>query len=88
MGKQQYIPEMTNPLGRHWIQPNKNEMLIDENIAVMSKAAFDKLEHYECSNPSGVYSGKMWRWKNFLMWYGIEIGNACTIESRKIELLS
>lgn len=55
------IPEMTDPLGRHWLQPKREELVIDETHALMSMSAFARLSDYSRTNPSGVYPGKMWR---------------------------
>lgn len=55
------IPPMTHPLGRHWSQPSLDEILIDDEYAVMTEATLKKLAEYSCSTPSGVYPGKMWR---------------------------
>lgn len=68
------VPPMTDPLGRHWEQPNRDEILIDDTHAVMTEATLNKLHNYSASTPSGVYHGKMWRgecdgsW--FLRWWG------------------
>lgn len=55
------IPPITHPLGQHWEQPNPSEIEIDDTHALMSRATFDALPEYSCSNPSGVYEGKMWK---------------------------
>lgn len=52
---------MTHPLSRHWDQPKSVEILLDDTHALMSKKTFLSLHEYSCSNPSGVYDGKMWR---------------------------
>jgi hypothetical protein len=68
------IPPITDPLGRHWQQPNPSEIEIDDTHALMSQRTFDALLEYSASNPTGVYAGKMWRrhagdlW--LLCWYG------------------
>ena len=56
-----YIPEMTDPLSKCWKQPNRSEILLDDDYAVMTKESFGELAEYSCSVPSGQYSGKMWR---------------------------
>lgn len=63
------IPEMTNPLGDYWLQPNRKDIEVDDIHALMSQADFDKLANYSMSNPSGVYVGKMWKCKNLEVWY-------------------
>ena len=55
------IPQMTDPLGRHWKQPNRDSILIDETHAVMGQRTFDELMTYSSTIPSGVYPGKMWK---------------------------
>ncbi len=68
------IPRMTDPLGRHWQQPDRDSIELDKTHALMSEATFGKLLDYSRSVPSGVYSGKMWKgqcrgvW--FLCWFG------------------
>jgi len=85
------LPEMTNPLGKHWKQPCPDNIEIDETHALMSKLDFDKLADYSSSRPSGVYIGKMWKsidnkgvW--WLMWFDeSELGDAyCYTCSREI----
>lgn len=69
------IPPMTDPLGRYWDQPNVSEVLIDDTHALVSRSAFDKLNQYDTSIPSGVYPGKMWKCRQrgvmYLRWYGL-----------------
>lgn len=57
------IPPITDLLGRYWEQPSISEILFDElnDYVIMSQSTFDKLANYSCSQPSGVYEGKMWR---------------------------
>lgn len=55
------IPPITDPLGRHWGQPDRTEILIDGTHAVMTTRTFELLAEYSATNPSGVYEGKMWR---------------------------
>jgi hypothetical protein len=52
---------MTDPLGKHWEQPSREEILVDDYHAVMTKKSFDQLKDYSQSQPTGVYEGKMWR---------------------------
>lgn len=51
---------MKHPLGRHWRQPDRAEILIDDTHAVMERDSFLKLSQYSATNPTGVYPGKMW----------------------------
>lgn len=55
------IPPITHPLGRYWNQPKREEMLVDEIYAMMSKQTFDQLAEYSATIPTGVYAGKMWK---------------------------
>ncbi len=82
----QAIPLITHPLGSGWTQPDRSRILIDNEYAMMSTADFYQLAEYSCSNPSGVYEGKMWKRHNgsfdsdfigrggkptwLLVWYG------------------
>lgn len=68
------IPEMTDPMGRHWCQPDRSRILVDATHAIVSRADFAELREYSSTTPSGVYPGKMWKafrggeW--WLRWYG------------------
>lgn len=68
------IPKMTDPLGKHWDQPDLSLIAVDKTHAVMEKGAFNELLEYSRSQPSGVYIGKMWKRKAkdgwTLCWYG------------------
>lgn len=55
------IPRMIHPLSAHWHQPDRSKIVIDRTHALMSRRTFDALHEYSCSNPSGVYEGKMWK---------------------------
>ena len=70
------IPDMIHPLGKHWQQPNRDNILIDDTYALMNNRSLGELYEYSMSIPTGVYEGKMWkaRSKNrwFLRWYGVE----------------
>lgn len=68
------IPKITDPMGKHWEQPELSEIILHMSRAVMDKKAFNLLKDYSRTNPSGVYVGKMWKarmldgsWK--LRWY-------------------
>ena len=93
------IPEMTNPLGQHWKQPDRNKIAIDDHHALLTKADFAMLPEYSGSIPSGVYPGKMWkrldglfnsavdprdhRW--LFCWFGIGIDKGrCSINFRPV----
>lgn len=79
------IPPITDPMGRYWDQPSASEIIIDDEYALMKRATFNKLAEYNCSKPSGVYPGKMWRvdnatyhkkevergaYRHWLLWFG------------------
>jgi hypothetical protein len=55
------IPPMTDPMGKHWGQPERREILVDETHAVMTSRTFRALHEYSSSQPTGVYDGKMWK---------------------------
>lgn len=60
---------MVDPLGRHWTQPPRQEVLIDDKHAVMSRKSFSMLLNYSHSTPSWVYDGKMWKSCKDGIWY-------------------
>lgn len=76
------IPEMTDPLGRHWRQPSDmREVPMDGEVVLLTRRQFDELADYSRSMPSGVYEGKCWRRSQvhpatgeivewWLLWYG------------------
>jgi len=84
------IPDITEPMGKHWKQPDQGHILIDDDYALMVQWAFDMLHTYSTSYPSGVYPGKMWKahirgtW--YLRWYGEVEGcpNLCSNNQREI----
>ena len=86
------VPDMTDPLGRHWRQPPHDAIVLDNTHAVMTRASFDALSDYSTTIPTGVYPGKMWReeyggrW--FLRWFGIvpDRPNLCSNNQREIIL--
>ena len=55
------IPAITDPLGRHWDQPDPGRILVDDTHALMAPATFQQLREYSTTVPTGVYDGKMWR---------------------------
>lgn len=81
-----FIPPITNEMGRYWEQPSNEQIAVDDSHALMDTATFDALAEYSCTHPSGVYEGKMWRRHNgiydekflksggipewLLMWFG------------------
>ena len=88
------IPVMLDPLGRHWDQPDPENILIDDTHALMSQSSFDQLANYSASQPSGVYDGKMWKsyfpledcW--FLKWFGpCDSPNCCATNIREILIM-
>ena len=70
------IPKMIHPLGKHWRQPKREDIAIDNTHALMSKDSFEQLHEYSMSVPTGVYEGKMWKAKYrsgwILRWFGNE----------------
>lgn len=87
------IPPMTDPLGKHWNQPDQDSILIDDFHAVMDQRSFDTLSNYSSTIPSGVYDGKMWKCLSakdgwLLGWYGPgKKENTCSINYRMILVL-
>lgn len=63
------IPEMIDPLGKYWEQPDRSEVTLIGNNAYMSEEAAAKLSRYDMSLPTGTYVGKMWLRGNQLGWY-------------------
>jgi hypothetical protein len=94
------IPEITDGLGLGWKQPPRDLILLNEDTAVMARATWERLAEYSCSNPSGVYDGKMWRQHSgardyrakeitpYLCWYGpSDLPGSCSINYRRVFLL-
>jgi len=89
---------MTDPMGKHWRQPDHDLILVDDLYAVMSRDTMNQLYDYSHSVPTGVYVGKMWRCRasyedgsevHFLCWFGpSEKPDSCLQHVRKILLLS
>lgn len=63
------VPDMTDPLGKHWDQPSRYKIAFTEDGAYMQEETFKKLHNYEVTNPSGTYAGKMWRRGPLLCWF-------------------
>jgi hypothetical protein len=61
MSAVEIIPQITDPLGASWDQPERKDILVDQTHAVMTLTTFLSLSEYSCSNPSGIYPGKMWK---------------------------
>lgn len=84
------IPPMVHPHGKHWEQPNPDDITICGEHAFMDQTAFDKLKTYSTSTPSGVYEGKMWKAEKkddnwYLCWYeNDESGQKCHIRYKII----
>jgi len=70
------IPNMVHPLSKHWDQPSRKDIAIDDMYALMGRESFQQLKRYSTSIPTGIYEGKMWKarigGKWFLRWFGIE----------------
>jgi hypothetical protein len=58
------IPPMTDPKGRHWRQPPREDIRLDGIYARMSQETFEALADYSQSRPTALYAGKMWRQRN------------------------
>lgn len=85
------IPPITDPRGRLWDQPNQEDILVDDKVAVMGKSTLGKLREYSVTIPTGAYAGKMWKSRYVggwvLRWYSDAQGETLTIHSRPILLL-
>lgn len=83
-----FIPPMTDPMGKYWRQPSLDEIVIDRTHAVMTQDTLQELADYSASLPSAVYQGKMWRrrcgasW--YLCWYGEISGGQILIHTREV----
>lgn len=55
------IPDIDDPLGKYWKQPETKEIILNGGLAIMNRAAFEKLHDYSNSRPSALYIGKMWK---------------------------
>lgn len=56
-----FIPPITDPLGRHWDQPDMTAVEFDDTHALLTQAQFDGLPEYTTTTPGGVYPGKCWK---------------------------
>lgn len=61
MNGEQIIPPITDPLGKHWQQPHRRFIELDDTHALMSEQTFKGLKEYSTSIPTGRYEGKMWK---------------------------
>lgn len=67
------VPAITDPMGRHWQQPKRENVLVDATHACCTRRDFEALLEYSSTIPDGKYVGKMWkrheppRW--LLCWY-------------------
>lgn len=68
------LPRMTDPLGKHWRQPQglRDRVAVFETHVTISEEDWQALPRYETSMPSGTYTGKCWRRGPCLCWYGKE----------------
>lgn len=56
-----HVPPITDPLGKHWTQPERAAILMDDHSCMMSEPDFHLLSEYSSSLPSGTYAGKLWK---------------------------
>lgn len=83
------IPNITDPMGKSWKQPNNNDILIDDKNAILTEAQIYDLHTYSTSLPTGVYVGKMWKRIDadgmWLVWYGEgKNKDSCSINYRLV----
>jgi hypothetical protein len=75
-------------------------MAVYDDIAIMDRSTLARLPEYSTSIPTGVYEGKMWKFRQghgtpggsdgswFLRWYGpSDDPNKCSINERPIRLI-
>lgn len=55
------IPPITDPMGRHWQQPDPARIAFTKDCAIMSQSSFRQLAEYSTTIPTGRYVGKMWK---------------------------
>lgn len=89
------IPPMCSPYATPWEQPNRDDILVSDDAAVMDAKCLEALQVYSCTIPTGVYSGKMWRaeangqW--ILRWWSDEFEHegrmVCSVEQRPIRIM-
>ena len=51
MNGEQIIPPITDPLGKHWQQPHRRFIELDNTHALMSEQTFKGLKKYSTSIP-------------------------------------
>ena len=78
---------MTHELSRYWDQPARESVLVDATHAVMTRAVYLAIPEYLHSEPSGVYTGKMWRLapagRLLLAWYEVD-GDRVWVRVRRV----
>ena len=55
------VPPITDKYGKYWEQPDPHNFVWDKDCVAMTKQDYDKLHTYDCTNPTGIYEGKMWK---------------------------
>lgn len=86
------IPEMDDPLGKHWNQPKDIRYApMDDTHVILSPRQVAILHEYSASIPTGVYPGKCWKRIQkdimILAWFGTEVDGQCTINWREVLIL-
>lgn len=86
------IPTPLQALGSFWRQPSKDEILTDDDNAIMSEETFRELKLLPNTLPAVTCLGKMWRGnlegKDVLYWCGIGSRPGTTsIQMREIIIL-
>lgn len=89
------IPPITNPLGKHWRQPDLTKLDVKGTYALLTQSEFDALAEYSTSTPTGVYPGKAWKSQGYdgkwwLRWFGESSKGPdfCSNNSRPIVVVS
>jgi len=55
------VPPITCELGKSWRQPNPHNFVWDDDCVAMSREDYERLHTYDCTDPTGIYEGKMWK---------------------------
>ena len=83
------IPPLDSPYS--WTQPDRKNILVGDDTAIMTQFDFKLLSEYSNSTPSGKYPGKMWRLhasdrQDYLCWYALVPGrdDRIAVHTRKI----
>jgi hypothetical protein len=50
----------TDPMSKNWNQTSPSLFFVGREYIFITKAVFDQMPEYSCSDPTGVYPGKMW----------------------------